>query len=175
MEKKTNWLRTSLIFAAASAVIVGGLIYAEELASPAVAQEQPLTLPVSLNAVMVGLIDHSSDPIFYAGNPNRLPQSEDEWRELEYHAYQMVVGGKVIQLAGTGPMDADWVSQPEWINYSEQLTAVGMEALNAAQARDLTNYFEIGSRLVAACEGCHEAYKPDIPSMGIMHPPDFPR
>ena len=109
---------------------------AEATATPAPeAPASALTLPVSLNAVMVGLIDHSSDYIFDIGN-GKAPKTDDEWREAEYHAYQMVVGGKLIQLAGTGPKDAEWTANADWKKRSDDLSNVGMEALKFAQAKD---------------------------------------
>ena len=136
----------------------------------------PLTLPVSLNAVMVGSIDHASDPLFGVGNAlfgsGRLPKSDDDWREVEYHAYQMVVLGKVIQLPGTGPRDAEWTANPEWKAFSESLTSVGMDILKKAQAKDSQGFDDLGNRLVDVCESCHKAFKPEIPTMKIMHKPD---
>ena len=137
-----------------------------------------LTLPVSLNAVMVGAIDHASDPLFGVGNAlfgsGKLPKSDDDWLEVQYHAYQMIILGKVIQLPGTGPMDVEWTSKPEWTSYSESLTAVGMEMLNLAEAKDASGFAATGDKLVGVCEGCHQAFKPDIPTMKIMHKSEFP-
>lgn len=142
--------------------------------APVAAPAPAVTLPVSLNAVMVGLIDHSSDPIFDIGN-GKTPKTDDQWRDVEYHAYQMAVGGKLIQLAGTGPKDAGWVAQAEWKKQADALSAVGMEALKLAQAKDPKGFLEVGNRLVDTCNGCHREFKPEIPTMGILHKPDFPR
>ena len=32
-----------------------------------------------------------------------------------------------------------------------------------------------GDRLVAACESCHKAFKPDLPTMGLYKSPNYPR
>ena len=132
------------------------------------------TLPVSLNAIMVGMIDHASDSIFDVGN-GKTPKTDDEWRDVEYHAYQMAVGGKLMQLAGTGPKDAEWVAQAEWKRQADALSTVGMEALKLAQAKDAKGFFDVGNKLVDTCNGCHAEFKPEIPTMGILHKPDFPR
>ena len=138
----------------------------------------PLTLPISLNAVMVGAIDHASDPLFGVGNAlfgsGKLPKSDDDWREVQYHAYQMILLGKVIQIPGTGPRDVEWTSKPEWKGYSETLSSVGMDMLKLAEAKDSTGFDVLGDKLVTACEACHQAFKPDIPTMKIMHKPDVP-
>ncbi|MEP6933245.1 MAG: cytochrome c [Nitrospirota bacterium] len=131
-----------------------------------------ITLPVSLNAVMVALVDHASEPLWVDAYKN--PTTEARWRESEYDAYQMAVSGKLIQLAGTGPSDADWVSQPEWKDYADELSAAGMEALKASQAKDVKALGAAGDRLVAACETCHKKFKPDLTSMGIYKSPSYP-
>lgn len=139
-----------------------------EAASSAPAAAAALTLPVSINAVMVSLVDHSSDPIFDVAT--KPPKTDDAWRDVEYHSYQMAVAGKMIQLAGTGPGDAAWVATPEWKAFSEQLSAAGMDALKLAQAKDAEGFEAVGNKIIDICEGCHTKFKPEIPTGGIfMH------
>lgn len=136
-----------------------------------------MELPVSLNAIMVGMIDHASDPLFAVGNatrtdhPDNAPKSDDDWRQVEYHAYQMIVSGRIIQLPGTGPMDKQWTSDPRWKPFADALTDIGSQMLQKAQAKTTDGFEELGDKLVEACEGCHKAFKPDIPTMRIMHAP----
>ena len=143
-------------------------------APPAVASPAASTapvLPVSLNAVMVALVDDSSDAIFEAAT--KAPKTVDEWRSLEYHAYQMAVHGTTIKLAGTGPLDAQWVADPRWAVFADGMSGTGMEALRLAQEKSSSAdaWWVVGNKLVEACEGCHKAFKPDLPTMGILHKP----
>lgn len=140
--------------------------------TPARVTTRPVTLPVSLNAVMVALVDHASEPLWL--DAYEPPSTDEGWRLAEHHAYQMAVGGKLIQLAGTGPNDAAWVTDPDWIRMADEMSAAGMDALAAAKARkpDLLN--TAGDRLVAACEACHTEYKLGLPSMGLYKSPDYP-
>ena len=142
---------------------------AEAEAQPAA---RPVTLPVSLNAVMVALVDHASEPLWL--DAYEPPTTDAGWREAEHHAYQMAVGGKLIQLAGTGPNDAIWAADPKWISMSDEMSAAGMDALAAAKARNVTLLTSAGDRLVAACEACHIEYKLGPPSMGLYKSPDYP-
>ena len=41
---------------------------ASSVAASSVSAAAPMTLPISINAVMVGAIDHASDPLFGVGN-----------------------------------------------------------------------------------------------------------
>jgi hypothetical protein len=141
-------------------------------ATAPVAAAPAVTLPVSLNAVMVSLVDHASEPLWV--DAYKAPKNAAGWRETEYDAYQMAVSGKLIQLAGTGPSDADWVSQPEWKTDADEMSAAGMMALRAAQAKDVKSLGEAGDRLVAACEACHKKFKPGLTSMGLYKSPSYP-
>jgi hypothetical protein len=145
-----------------------------ETSAPAVATaaSPPVTLPISINAVMVALVDHASEPLWI--DAYKSPVSADHWRETEYDAYQMAISGKLIQMAGTGPNDATWVADPEWKIDADELSAAGMDALKAAQAKNLTALGAAGDRLVAACETCHKKFKPGLTSMGIYKSPTYP-
>jgi hypothetical protein len=143
---------------------------AEAPPSPKVSRE--ITLPISINAAMVALVDHASEPIWL--DAYQPPQSESGWREAEHHAYQAAIAGKLIQLVGTGPNDAVWVSNMDWIKMADEMSNAGMDALAAVKARNIDQLTFAGDRLVASCEACHKAFKPDLPSMGIYKSPDYP-
>lgn len=127
-------------------------------------------LPISLNAVMVGMVDEAGDYIWAAGNGD-MPTDDEGWYKLRNSAYRAIVAGKVIQLAGTGPDDAAWVADPEWQRLADEMTSVGMEALAMAEARQTDGWEDVGNQLVEKCESCHAIFKPEIPSQGIMHEP----
>ncbi len=139
------------------------------VAAPATAQ---IKLPVSMNAIMVALVDHASEPLWL--DAYEPPTTADRWLEAQYNAYQMAISGKLIQLAGTGPNDADWVADPEWTKMSDELSAAGMDALQASMAQDAAMLNTAGDRLVAACEACHKQFKPGLTSMGIYKSPNYP-
>jgi hypothetical protein len=143
-----------------------------EAPAPTAAAAPATTLPVSINAVMVALVDHASEPLWLdAYDP---PNSPARWSEAEYNAYQMAVSGKLIQLSGTGPNDADWVADPEWRAFADEMSAAGMDALKAAQTKDVNALNVAGDRLVASCESCHKKFKPGLTSMGIYKSPNYP-
>jgi hypothetical protein len=140
--------------------------------APAAAPAPAITLPVSINAVMVALVDHASEPLWL--DAYEPPKTADRWLETEYNAYQMAMSGKLIQLAGTGPNDVDWVAQPQWKNFADAMSAAGMDALAAAKAKDAAALNAAGDRLVASCESCHKEFKPGLTSMGIYKSPNYP-
>jgi hypothetical protein len=129
-------------------------------------------LPVSINAVMVALVDHASEPLWVAAY--KPPKTEADWNEAEYDAYQVAVTGKLIQLNGTGPSDAKWVADPNWRSDADAMSAAGMNALKAAQARDVKALDAAGSELVEACEDCHKQFKPSLTTGNLYKSPDYP-
>lgn len=127
-------------------------------------------LPVSINATMVGLVDNSADYLWAVGNGD-MPRDDADWDLVRSAAYDMILGGQIIKVPGTGEMDAMWTSDAGWHEMSDNLTRIGQDALPLAESHstDQDAWLAIGSRLVDNCEGCHQAFKPEIPSGGILH------
>jgi hypothetical protein len=169
-----NRLKTSAIFAALGVLSLSGCTPKPAAESPPAPQPAAApTLPVSINAIMVAMVDHSSEPLWQ--DSYKPPATDAGWRETEYNAYQMAVYGKLIQLVGAGPNDAKWVADARWKSDADAMSAAGMEALKAAQAKDAKALEAAGDRLVEACEACHKQFKPDLTSMGLYKSPDYPR
>lgn len=138
-------------------------------ATTTAASAAAIKLPVSINAAMVSMVDHSADYIFAVGN-NDLPRNDRDWQSVRNSAFEMMIAGTVTQIPGTGAFDEEWTNNPEWQNLAKQLTTHGAEALALAEAKS-TNVEEwraIGDRLVQTCLQCHEKFKPEIPSEGIL-------
>jgi cytochrome c556 len=65
----------------------------------------------------------------------------------------------------------EWVQSPAWQEWSRRMIADSQDALRAIEAKDQQALLAAGERLVMTCEGCHDAFKPDLPTEGIMHVP----
>jgi hypothetical protein len=140
---------------------------AVEQATPPVATVAPV---VSVNALMVALVDHASHELWNVEKDGGAPTSDADWREVEHHAIQLAGSGTLIALGGTGQPDPGWAKLPGWPRYSQQLNEVGLAAAAAARDRNLEALVKANGRLVEVCEGCHKEFKPDLPSEGIVHP-----
>lgn len=136
------------------------------LAACSPAQQETLRLPVSINEVMASLINHSADPIWVAAWRN--PQTDSDWSELEHLAKQLEIGGALLSIPGTGPMDEEWTKNADWRNFANQLSQAAARAVNAARSRDVQLIAQSGDEIVEVCEACHLAYKPDLPTMNIF-------
>jgi hypothetical protein len=59
---------------------------------------------LSLNAVMVAVVDHAAHGIWNVDA--KPPKTDQEWGELEEHAIQLASAATLISISGTGPSDA---------------------------------------------------------------------
>ena len=125
---------------------------------------QGYRLPVSINDVMVALVNDAADPIWMAAW--REPETDAEWRELERRAYQLKLAGSLIAYPGTGALDAKWTAKPTWKRWSDQLRDAGTAAIDAVAARDNARISQAGDQIVAVCEGCHVDFKLAFPTGG---------
>lgn len=155
---------------AAISVLALSVFSCQKAAEPtATAPTSGTALPVSINATMVGLVDHSADYLFALGNGD-LPRNENDWHLVLSSAYETMLSGAVIQIPGTGPNDGEWVKNPEWIRLSKELTGIGAEAVKLSEAKsaNVDDWRAVGDKLIQNCLACHEQFKPEIPSEGIL-------
>lgn len=156
-------------------VLFGLIALSVILANRAQAADSGVTtfpVPVSINALMVTLIDHSAHYIWdYSVLEREI--TTDEWRTIEYYAIQLAGSGPLITLGGSGTLDNTWARSPDWLRYSQDMSAGAMLALDASKAKDKTMLLNAGNVLIESCEGCHRAFKPDVPTEGMTHQPDY--
>ncbi|PCJ43604.1 MAG: hypothetical protein COA71_01665 [SAR86 cluster bacterium] len=134
------------------------------------AESQDFPVPVSVNALMVTMIDHSAHYIWdYAALEDMM--LEEEWLAVEYYSIQLAAAGPLMTLGGTGEFDNAWAISPQWLSYSMDMSNAAMKALNAARLQDKFLLETAGDELLDACLACHRAFKPEIPSEGVIHDP----
>lgn len=127
-------------------------------------------LPVSINAAMVALTSQAADYLFAPGNGD-MPKNDRDWGLVQNAGYEIMLAGKVMQVPGTGQFDAQWVVEDEWVKLANELTDIGSEAekLAGEKSTDREKWRAIGDKLVQNCLACHERFKPETPSQGILH------
>jgi hypothetical protein len=125
----------------------------------------------SINALMVALVDHAAHEIWEAGSKATL--TGRDWQTVEQHAIQLVASGTLISLGGTGRADKGWVMTPAWQAWARKLSDGGLAALAAVGNADQEALHAAGEDIVDTCLGCHEAFKPEVPTEGIMHVPHY--
>jgi hypothetical protein len=142
------------------------------LGKSANAAEETFPVPVSINALMVTLIDHSAHYIWDYGSMER-EISASEWRTVQYYAIQLAGSGPLITLGGSGPKDKGWAASPQWTELAKKMSDGAMLALDAATNKDKVMLASAGDTLLDSCEGCHEIFKLEVPTEGLTHMPDY--
>ncbi len=162
---QSTWMKTAVAVLALTGL--AACQKAEESEAPAT---ETIKLPISINAAMVALTDHSADYIFAPGNGD-MPKDDHDWDLVRSAAYDMALAGTVLQIEGTGADDAKWVANPEWKTMAKELTGMGQEAIGLAteKSSDQEKWKNLGDRLVQNCLACHDKFKPETPSQGILH------
>ena len=124
---------------------------------------------VSINAVMVALVDHAGHQLWNVEIEGKAPQTDADWENVQEHAVQIAAAGPAITVGGTGPSDAVWVKSPSWQRYAQRMSDAGVAAMNAAESKNLSALVKANGQLVESCVGCHKEFKPDLPTEGIVH------
>ena len=88
-----------------------------QTAQPAVTYTPPPSgPPVSINAVMVSVVDHAGHALWDVEREGKAPKTQGDWELVAEHAIQMTAAGTLITLPGTGPHDLTMTQQADWKN-----------------------------------------------------------
>jgi len=141
-----------------------------ESASQQGAQPPFLPLSISINALMVTMVDDVAHSIWDASNKG-APLTGREWLNVNEHSYQLQAAATLISLGGTGQADRGWVVSPAWQEWASKLRDAGVAIKRAVDAKNQMALRSTGDALVDVCEGCHKQFKPALPTEGILHVP----
>lgn len=125
--------------------------------------------PVSINAAMVWVVDHAAHQLWNTEKDGMAPKTDADWESIVEHATQLAAAGALIRLAGTGPSDRTFVQHPDWQRLGAAMSDAGLAALKAAETKSHEQLVAANGRLVDSCEGCHQQFKPALPTEGITH------
>jgi hypothetical protein len=139
---------------------VGAILLALGAAASA---QQAFRPTVSINEIMVFIIDHNSHALWDVAAD--APDNADDWHLLEHSALAVAASGNLINIGGTGPDDAAWVAEAEWQGYSQAMANAGLAAVEAVRNRNVEALLAAGDQLLNSCLSCHRQYKPELPSV----------
>jgi hypothetical protein len=124
---------------------------------------------ISINQLMVAMVDNAAHILWDVERDGMAPKDAADWLEVENHAIQLAAAGTLIQVGGTGQADMGWIRQNGWRDQADMMSGAAVAALEAARNRDLPALVKANGDLVASCETCHKAFKPELPSEGLLH------
>ncbi len=152
----------------AGTLLLGGCS-APQAGNDTTAPAPDVTPALSVNELMVTMIDNAGHVLWDVEVPENAPKNEADWVEIEDHAVQIAAAGTLIQLGGTGEADPGWARMPTWKVSAQQMMDAALAARQAAKKRDLPAVIVANGRLVESCESCHKEFKPTLPTEGIVH------
>ena len=138
-------------------------------AEPTTTDREFIEMQTSLNALMVAVVDWAAHELWEAGYAETM--TGRNWLATKQYATELLAAGTLVSLGGMGKTDMAWVASPAWQEWTARMITDTEDALRAIEAQDQEALVAAGEALVDSCEGCHEAFKPDIPTEGILHVP----
>jgi|GEM_PF-460940 len=90
------------------------------------------------------------------------PKTDEDWRQLENASINVIAMGNLMRYGGAGERDQEWASNPAWQAFTTVMTNAAIDALSAAQNRDIEALFGAGDILYPPCEGCHLQFNPGV-------------
>lgn len=144
-------------------------VSADELIEATQTDREFIEMQTSLNAMMVAVVDWAAHEIWEAGYAETM--TGRNWLTTKQYAIELLAAGTLVSLGGTGRADMAWVEDPEWQEWTAKMIIETQDALRAIEAQDQERLLAAGERLVETCEGCHDIFKPTIPTEGILHVP----
>jgi hypothetical protein len=157
-----------LAAAAAAAALLWGCVGAADRQADRPAADA--IVPTSTNALMVYLIDPTAHEIWDRNYVND-PLTDHEWMLVQQYSNNLAAGAVLLSLGGNGQADQAWVRSPDWRRLTYELQAGAFEALGAVDTRNQDKLNLAGNDILRTCESCHQLFKPDVPTEGLVHIP----
>ena len=139
----------------------------------AAAQAEAIPMSVSINEMMVAFMDFAADGIWRPAARDEL--SDAEWLLVEQESVRLMLAATLTTMPGEGVNDLEWIADPDWRRYANEMRVLGFEARQSAQDHDMARLRLVGDRLVEVCQACHQDFKPDLPVMGYTRLPEITR
>ncbi|MEO8096996.1 MAG: hypothetical protein ABI811_04800 [Acidobacteriota bacterium] len=134
-------------------------------AAAPVAEAAPVFKPVvNINDVMVSVVDHNSHALWNVADAKKAPKNDADWHVLEHASVTLAAAGSMISIGGSGPDDAKWAKDPEWLKLAQDMTNAALKAKLAVDNKNKEALLMAGDDLVKTCETCHAKFKPTIPA-----------
>jgi hypothetical protein len=139
----------------------------------------------SVKDVMESLIDPSADTLWGAagtvidkqGTQDMSPKTPEDWLNVRHAAVRIVEAGNLLMMRGREAAPAGTKSEAPGVElepaeiaglikkkrksfdtFAKALQALGLEALRASETKDVPLLEDIGGRMEAVCEGCHQTF-----------------
>ena len=134
---------------------------------------------------MGSIIDPSADALWGAGGTvvdkdgfhELSPKTEEEWLDVRRAAVRIIESGNLLMMPGREAAPAGTKSDTPGVElepaqiaalmrknrksfdgFAKALQAIGLEALRASDTKNAALLLDIGARMDAVCESCHQTF-----------------
>ena len=90
--------------------------------------------------------------VYIDGKLVTAPKTDDDWYNLQMNAYAVAEAGNLLKIGQRNKDNGDWVK------FSTALTDSSMEAVRAAEKKDLQALLAAGGNVYNVCTDCHRQY-----------------
>ncbi|HEX3486826.1 MAG TPA: cytochrome c [Micropepsaceae bacterium] len=133
---------------------------------------RPLAPPLTLLEMMRANVEIPADGIWAIEGMDKL--SDQEWALAEQDAINLIASATFISTGGTGAKDKQWVANADYQGWARDVQQTGIQIKAAVKAKDMMKLNDAADHLTEVCQSCHDKYRPEIPSDGIMRFPFYP-
>jgi hypothetical protein len=139
----------------------------------------------SVKDVMESMIDPSADTLWGAagtiidkqGTQDLSPKTQEQWLDVRRAAVRIIEGANLLMMPGREAAPAGTKSEAPGVElepaeitvlikkkrksfdaFAKALQALGLEALQASEAKNVPLLEDIGGRMEDVCESCHQTF-----------------
>ena len=120
----------------------------------------PFKATASIHEFMVWGLEPAADVLWDSagyvltkdGEQDLQPTTQEGWDHVRNAATVVAESGNILMMPGYAADQADW------IEYAGGMVAAGVQARQAAQAKDADALFQAGANLYSVCLACHNRY-----------------
>ena len=121
---------------------------------------QPYNAAATVLELMEGPIAHAAEVYWGSvstivdenGITEHYPMNDEEWEAVWAAAITISESGNLMMMAPRAREEA------EWMKFSADLVAVGVEAKKAAESKNPDKVLEVGEQVYNVCTACHMQY-----------------
>ena len=147
----------------ATALTLAAMVSASSCGRPPDA-ELPVQVVGDMRETMNWVLDPAADAIWGAsgyvmtadGEEDLTPTTEEGWAAVRHGAVVVAESGNLLLMPHLLP--AAEPGPDAWIEFSQGMTRIALEAVEAIDNRDSEALFEIGGHLYNVCVACHQVY-----------------
>jgi cytochrome c556 len=117
-------------------------------------------------------VETAADGVWAAQSAEKL--SAADWLLAEQDATNVIASASFIANAGIGPKDKAMQANADYQAWAKDVQDTGIKILAAVKAKDQMAMGAAADHLSDTCQACHDKYRPQVPSDGVVRFPFYP-